>query len=187
MTSRIAPVCVVEAAASLNAEVLGHRDLHALDVGSIPEGLEDGIREAREQHVVNGALSEVMVDSENVALHERTEQDPIQVARRSQVFAEWFLDDNAGPLCATRLRQLFHDRSEERRRNRQVVCRVLLRLRARVGASERSPGPYSPRRRTEAVRTVWRTPHGPGLRTSRRFPAPARATGRASSPPWPRR
>ena len=36
-----------------------------------------------------------------------------------------FSTTTRAPSCATRLRQLFHDRSEERRRNRQVVCRVL--------------------------------------------------------------
>ena len=92
---------VVEAAASLDAEVLRHRDLHALDVGAIPEGLEDRIREAGEQHVVNGALAEVMVDPEDVALDERAEQDPIQVARRGEVLAEGLLDDDAGALSRT--------------------------------------------------------------------------------------
>ena len=65
-------------------------------------------------------------------LHERAEQDPIQVARRDEVLAEGFLDDDAGPFRAPRLRQLFHDGSEERGRDRQVVRRVL-------GAAELAP------------------------------------------------
>ena len=76
---------VVEAAASLDAEVLRHRDLHALDVGPVPERLQDRIREAEEQHVVDGPLAEVVVDPEDVALDERAEQDPIQRARRGEV------------------------------------------------------------------------------------------------------
>ena len=58
-------------------------------------------------------------------LHERAEQDPIQVARRDEVLAEGFLDDDAGPFRAPRLSQLFHDGSEERGRDRQVVCGML--------------------------------------------------------------
>ena len=108
-TSRIAPVCVVEAAAALDAEVFRHRDLHALDVGPVPERLEERIREAEEQHVVDGALSEVVVDPEDVALDERAEQDPIQIARRGEVVPEGLLDDDAGALGAAGLGQLFHD------------------------------------------------------------------------------
>ena len=33
----------VKRAAALNSEVLGHRDLHALDMVAIPERLEEGI------------------------------------------------------------------------------------------------------------------------------------------------
>ena len=116
---------VVEPAASLDAEVLRHGDLHALDVGAIPERLEDRIREAREQHVVHGALAKVVVDPKDVPLHERAEQDPIQLARRDEVLPEGLLDDDARTFRATRLRQLFHHRSKERGRDRKVMRRVL--------------------------------------------------------------
>ena len=39
---------VVERAAALHAEVLGHGDLHALDVVAVPERLEEGVGEAEE-------------------------------------------------------------------------------------------------------------------------------------------
>ena len=178
---------VVEAAAALDTEVLGHCDLHALDVGTIPEGLHDRIREANEQHVVNGALSQVMVDPEDVGLHERTEQDAIQVARRDEVLAEGLFDDDAGSVRAPRLSQLFYDGSEERGRDCQVVRGMLCICRAHAGPSRRSLGLCSLHRRSEAVRSALRTRHGPGPRASRRSPVPARATGRGSSRPWPRR
>ena len=149
---------VVEAAAALDAEVLRHRDLHALDVGAIPERLEDRIREADEQHVVNGPLAEVMVDPEDVALDERAEQDPIQLARRGEVLAEWLLDDDAGALRAARSRQLLDDGSEQRRRDREVVRGMCARRQARAGAPRTSPGPGSRRRHSAAVRTACRTP-----------------------------
>ncbi len=53
------------------------------------------------------------------------EQDPVQLARRRQVVAEGLFDHDAGPLRASGLRQLLHDGSEERGRDRQVVRRVL--------------------------------------------------------------
>ena len=96
---------VVEAAAALDAEVLGHRDLHALDVLAVPERFEERVREAEEQHVVDRALAEVVVDPEDVALVERAEQDPVELARRGEVLAERLLDDDAGavaqPDCAS--------------------------------------------------------------------------------------
>ena len=123
---------VVESAAALDAEVFGHRDLHALDVSPIPERLQDRIREASEQHVVNRPLAEVMVDPEDVLFDERAEQDPVQLARRRKVLAEGLLDDDAGPFRTSGLRQLLHDGPEERRRDRQVV-------RGLLGAAERLP------------------------------------------------
>ena len=65
-------------------------------------------------------------------LDERAEQDPIQLARRGEVLAEGLLDDDAGAVRAARSRQLLHDRSEQRRRDREVVRRVL-------GAAELAP------------------------------------------------
>jgi len=64
------PGLVVEPAAPLHAEVLGHRDLHAFDVGAIPHRLEEGVGKAEEQHVVHGALAEVMVDAKDVVFVE---------------------------------------------------------------------------------------------------------------------
>ena len=80
-----------------------------------------GFAKREEQHVVNGPLPEVVVDPEDVALDESAEQDPIQLARRGEVLPERLLDDDAGAVRAPRLRQLLDDRSEQRRRNRQVV------------------------------------------------------------------
>ena len=123
-TSRIGAGRVVEAAAALDAEVLRHRDLHALHVGPIPEGLDDRIREAKEQHVVDGALAEVMVDPEDVGLDERAEQGPVQVARRREVLAEGLFDDDTGPRRAAGRGQLLDDRSEKRGRNGEVMRRM---------------------------------------------------------------
>ena len=39
--------------------------------------------------------------------------------------AERFFDDDAGPCGAARFDQLFHDRSEQMRRDRQIVRRSL--------------------------------------------------------------
>jgi len=46
---------VVERTSALNPEVFRHGDLHALDVIAIPEGLQERVGEAEEEHVVHRA------------------------------------------------------------------------------------------------------------------------------------
>ena len=179
---------VVKAAAALDAEVLGHRDLHALDHRAIPERFEDRIREAHEQHVVDGTLAEVVIDAEDVLLDERAEQDPIQIARASR---------GPGRTASRRPRA---------RPSRIPIARAARRP-ARTAAAEspgnapgvraspssrahaprRSPDPCSRRQRSAAAPTAGRTPRDRARRASRRCPARGRAAGRDSSPPSPRR
>ncbi len=115
---------VVEPAAALDAEVFRHGDLHALDMRAVPEGLHHRVGEPEEEHVVDRALAQVVVDPEDVALRERAEQDAIQIARRGQVVAERLLDDDARARGATGVRQLLDDRSEQHRRDGQIVRRM---------------------------------------------------------------
>ena len=60
----------VEGTAALDAEVLGHRNLHTFDVVSIPNRFEQRIRKSEEHHVVNRGFAEVMIDAENGTLVE---------------------------------------------------------------------------------------------------------------------
>ena len=59
------PVCVVEGAAALDAEVFRHGDLHALDMVAVPERLQERVGEAEEEHVVHRPLAQVVVDAED--------------------------------------------------------------------------------------------------------------------------
>ena len=89
---------VVEGAPALDAEVLGHGDLHALDVIAIPERLQEGVGEAEEEHVVDRPLAEVVIDAEDRRLVEGAEQDAVELLRRGEVVAEGLLDDDAGAV-----------------------------------------------------------------------------------------
>src|SRR6266852_4204727 len=40
---------IVESSSSLDAEILGHRDLHARDIVAVPERLDEGICETKDQ------------------------------------------------------------------------------------------------------------------------------------------
>ena len=79
-----AAVLIVEGPAALDAEVLGHGDLHAFDVVAMPEGLEEGVGESEGDHVVHGSLGEVVVDAEDGGLGERREQHAVQFLRGSE-------------------------------------------------------------------------------------------------------
>ena len=59
---------VVEVAAILDAEVLGHRDLDGLDVVPVPDRLEHRVREPEVQDLLEAHLPEVVVDAEELRL-----------------------------------------------------------------------------------------------------------------------
>jgi len=111
----------VESAPALHAEALRHRDLHALDMAPVPDGLQEPVRETEEQHVLHGRLAQVVVDAEDPVLGEATEQDGVELARRGQVAAERLLDDHARAIEAARAVELVHHDAELRRRDGEVI------------------------------------------------------------------
>ena len=58
---------VVVAGAAADADVLGHGDLHVVDVVGVPDRLEHGVGEAHRQDVLDRLLAEVVVDPEDRA------------------------------------------------------------------------------------------------------------------------
>ena len=61
---------LVELAAALDAEVLGHGDLDVVDVAPVPERLEDAVAEAEDHQVADGLLAQVVVDAVDLRLVE---------------------------------------------------------------------------------------------------------------------
>ena len=116
---------VVVAGAAADADVLGHRDLHVVDVVGVPDRLEHLVREPQRQQVLDRLLAEVVVDPEDRVGREHRLDDVVQLAGRLQVVAERLLDDDPAPLLAVLRRQpgpreLLGDHREELRRDRQV-------------------------------------------------------------------
>src|SRR5258705_4939305 len=111
---------VVERAASVNAEVLGHCDLHAFHEFAIPERLEECIRKAEEDHVVHRPLAEVVIDAKYMPLVERGEQDLVQLARGFEIVSEWLFDDYPRTPRAARPRKLLDHVPQQRGRNGKV-------------------------------------------------------------------
>ena len=103
---------IVERAAALDPEGLGHRDLHAFDELAIPERLEERVGEAEEDQVVHRPLAEVMIDAKDVLLIETAEQNLVQRARRLEIAPERLFHDDARAARASRLREMLDHRCE---------------------------------------------------------------------------
>ena len=74
---------LVERGAALDAELLGDGDLHVVDELAVPDRLEDPVREAEHQHVLDGLLAQVVVDAEDLVLGERPRDRGVQRGARS--------------------------------------------------------------------------------------------------------
>ena len=116
---------LVVVGAPFDPERLGDRDLHVVDELTVPDRLEDPVREAQDQHVLDRLLTEVVVDPEDLLLGEVPVDDLVQVLRGLEVVAERLLDDHARPaLGRAALAHLDDDRLDRRGRHGQVVDAV---------------------------------------------------------------
>ena len=97
-TSRSAPTGIVEVAAVLDPEVLGHRDLDGRDVVAVPDRLEHRVREAQVEDLVEAHLPEVVVDAVELRLVDVLVQLVGERAGRLEVVPERLLDDDARAL-----------------------------------------------------------------------------------------
>ena len=116
---------VVVAGPAADADVLGHGDLHVVDVVGVPDRLEQRVGEAQRQDVLDGLLAEVVVDAEDRPRVEDLADDVVQLPGAGQVVAERLLDDHPAPgalgsVGQAVLLELLDDVGEELRRDRQV-------------------------------------------------------------------
>ena len=88
---------LVKAGATLNPQCFGGRDLDVIDVMRVPERRENRVRESQNQNVLRGFLAEKMIDSVSLLFGEGTADDAVEFARRSQIGAERFFNNDAGP------------------------------------------------------------------------------------------
>src|SRR5690625_906075 len=96
---------VVVAGAAADADVLGHGDLHVVDVVVVPHRLEELVGEAHRQDVLDRLLAQVVVDPEDRVLGEDLGDDGVELARGLEVVAEGLLDDHPPPRLAGGLGQ----------------------------------------------------------------------------------
>ncbi len=119
---------VVVARAAADADVLGHRDLHVVDVVGVPDRLVQLVGEAQREDVLHRLLAEVVVDAEDRVGREGDLERGVQLTRRLQIAAERLLDDDATPRVGvvgpvvdkSGVLQLLRDDGEVARRDREV-------------------------------------------------------------------
>ena len=119
---------VVEVPAGVDAEVLGHRDLHARHVVAVPDRLEDRVREPQVEDLRQPHLPEEVVDPVQLLLAQVDLELGLQRPRRLEVVPERLLDDDARVLGEPGAGQAADDHPEQRRRDLEVEDRVLFAL-----------------------------------------------------------
>jgi hypothetical protein len=115
---------VVEVAAVLDAERLGHRDLHRRHVVPVPDRLQHRVGEAQEEQLLQAHLAQEVVDPQQLRLVQVAMQFRGQRPRRIQVVAERLLDDHPGVPDESGLGQALDHHREQRGRNLQIEHRA---------------------------------------------------------------
>ena len=121
---------LVERAAVLDADRLGHGDLDVVDVAPVPERLEDAVAEPEDQQVPDRLLAEVVVDAIDLRLAEDLADLAVEPLRRLEVVTERLLDDDPPPAAVVVL-VVESDPPELGRRSRRT---------ARAGSRGRTAG-----------------------------------------------
>ena len=168
-----------------DAEALGHRDLHVLDVVAVPDRLEERVREAEVEQVLHRFLAEKVVDAKDGRLREAAMQRVVQLAapRRDR-------GRTASRRRRGRRRRSPTARSssatvrEQARRNRQVVQRTRRVAERRAQRGERRRLAVVAVDVAQRARRASRRPPGPGRRRSLEAVAdPLAQAARALAPP----
>ena len=96
---------VVERATALDADRLGHRDLHAAHVAAVPDRFDQRVGEAEHEEVLDRLLAEVVVDAEDVLLGEHLVQHDVELVGGAEVTPEGLLDDDPSAFVEPDRRQ----------------------------------------------------------------------------------
>jgi hypothetical protein len=107
------PDGVVEVAAVLDPEVLGHRYLHARDVVAVPDRLEHRVGEPQVEDLDEAHLPEEVVDPIELRLGDVAMYLLVEGTGGVEVVAEWLLHHDAGRVGQAGLSEPLDDRAEQ--------------------------------------------------------------------------
>ena len=80
-----------------NPQRFGGCDLDVIDVMRVPERRENRVRESQDQNVLRGFFSQKMIDPVSLLFGKGIADDAVEFSRRSEIGAERFFDNYAGP------------------------------------------------------------------------------------------
>jgi hypothetical protein len=112
---------VVERSAALDAEVLGHRDLHAGHALAVPQFGQRHVGEPQVLQLDDRFLAEEVIEAQDLALAQQPVQAGVQFAGRRQVVAERLLDRDPAVTQELCRAEVLDDGGEQGRGNLQVV------------------------------------------------------------------
>ena len=179
-TSRSAPTGIVEAAAILDAEVLGHRDLHQRDVVAVPDRLEHRVREAQVQDLLERPSCRGSGRSGRAGTRRGTCADRAASARaEARSWPNGFSTTTRCPLATQVVPRQPRDHGREQRRRD-------LEVEGREAGAHRAPRPAARRSRVAEVAADVSQPLGEAReharrRASRRPARSPRARARAGA------
>ncbi len=123
---------LVERRAALEAERLGHVDLHMLDEVAVPDRLEQAVGEAEREDVLRRLLAQEVVDPEDLRLVEDLVHLAVEGDGGREVGAERLLHDDPGPLHQAGLVELVDHVERRLGRDREVVQEAYVALDAEL-------------------------------------------------------
>jgi hypothetical protein len=133
------PGAVVIIAAALEADRLGDADLDMIDMGAVPQRLEQRIGEAQSQQVLDRFLAEIMVDPERALFGKGGGDRVVDLAARFEIRTERLFerqpDRRAGQA---RGREPVDGRPEQGWCRRQENCQPVGRIADRFGETGKS-------------------------------------------------
>ena len=190
---------LVERGAALDPDRLGDRDLDVVDELAVPDRLEDPVREAQREQVLDRLLAEVVVDPEDLALLEVARGSPRSAARAERrSVPNGFSTISARPAAplAAPAGRASRPGSRTPRRDREVedavagraALRVELARAASISASSPPLVGEVGRRRSASRRRAASRPSRRACRGRTRAPPPSSARlNSRRSPPCARR
>ena len=138
------PRAIVKPDPPLKPDRLGHRDLDMLDMGRVPQRLEQYIGKAQRQQVLDRLLAQIMVDPEYPLLGKGRRDCVVDLAAGRKIGPQRLFKPDPRP-CSGKpgLRQTRNRRLEQRRRGRQENRQTILH---RSGLFSQRTKPFRVRR-----------------------------------------
>ena len=128
---------LIEGRTHVEAQRLGHIDLHVVDEVPVPDRLEQAVGEAERQDVLRRFLAQEVVDPEDLLLGEEFMQPGVQRHRAGEIGAKGLLHDDAAALDETGFGQQPHRRQGGGRRHAQIVQATALAGQGSLGRIDR--------------------------------------------------